>query len=74
MERLIELLKNTMPTVNFGDGKNLISGGIIDSLGVITIVMTISEEYGISLDPEDISIANFDSIESIWELIVKKQG
>ncbi len=73
MEKLIELLKSNLPTVEFADGDKLITGGKIDSIGVITIVMAISEEYEITLDPEDISVRNFDSIESIWKLINQKQ-
>ena len=73
MEELIELLKKTLPTAKFADGDRLISSGKVDSLGVITIVMAISEEYGISLDPDDISVQNFDSVESIWKLIRSKR-
>ena len=73
MERLLEVLKNTLPTIEFGDGNNLISGGIIDSLGVISIVMALSDEYGITLDPDDISVENFNSVESIRKLVEKKQ-
>ena len=73
MEKLLEVLKKALPTVDFGDGENLISGGKIDSLGVINIVMTIGEEYGVMLDPEDISVKNFDSVENIRRLIECRQ-
>ena len=74
MEKLMELLKNTLPTVTFTEQDKLISSGKIDSLGLITIVMAISEEYGIILDPDDISVQNFDSVEKIWKLINQKRN
>lgn len=73
MERLLDLLKTALPTVDFGDGNHLISGGKIDSLGVITIVMALGDAYGIALDPDDISVENFDSVESIMNLVQEKQ-
>lgn len=73
MDRVFEILRNTFPTVNFEDGHNLISGGKIDSLGIITIVMTLGDVYNITFEPDDISIDNFNSVENIWGLIKKKK-
>ena len=70
----MEILKNTFPTVELGDGNHLITGGKIDSIGIITIVMTLSAEYDVTLDPDDISVENFDSVENIWKLIERKKG
>ena len=74
LEEVFEFLKETLPTVDFADGKNLISKGILDSLAIISIVMGIVEKYGISVDVEDISVENFDSVEKIAEMIERKKS
>ena len=74
MEEVLVFLKETLPTVDFADGENLISKGILDSLAIISIVMGIAEKYGVSVDVDDISVENFDSVEKIAELIERKKN
>ena len=74
MEEVLVFLKETLPTVDFADGKNLVSKGILDSLAIISIVMAITEKYGVSVDVEDISVENFDSVEKIAEMIERKKS
>lgn len=74
MEEVLVFLKEILPTVDFADGNNLISKGILDSLAIITIVMEIPEKFGVCIDAEDISVENFDSVEKIAELIERKKG
>ena len=49
-ERIIELLTNALPMVNL-ESDFLFSE--LDSLGVTTILMLLSEEYGITLEAKD---------------------
>ena len=74
MEAVLDFLKETLPTVDFADGENLITNGILDSLAIITIVMGIVEKYGVSVGVEDISVENFNSVEKIAQLIERKRN
>ena len=46
----------------------------LDSLGVTTILMVLSEEYGIELDAKDATPKNLRTIDSIVEMVERKVG
>lgn len=69
MEKLIMLLEDIRPDVDFANEKMLVSDGILDSFDIITIVEEISEEYEIDIKPKYLTADNFNSIERIWSLI-----
>jgi acyl carrier protein len=49
--------------------ESLISGGIIDSIGILKLVGFIEEQWDVQLGPEEISLENFDTLNSIVKLI-----
>ena len=63
-ERIIELLTGALPMVNL-ESDFLFSE--LDSLGVTTILMLLSEEYGIELEAKDATPKNLKTIDSIAE-------
>jgi acyl carrier protein len=54
---------------SLGDDEPLIDSGIIDSLGVLTILAHLDEAYGIDLSAEQITLENFKTVRTICELI-----
>ena len=46
----------------------------LDSLGITTILMTLSDMYGIELDRKDVTPKNFRSLDSLVELVETKLG
>lgn len=72
MEKLIELLNKTVPNVNFSNETNLISGGLLDSVSVVTIIVALSEEYGIDITIDDIEKEKFESADTIYQLLQEK--
>lgn len=44
----------------------------LDSLGITTILMLLSDEYHISLEYSDVTPKNFRSLDSIVELVKRK--
>lgn len=68
-ERIVTILEEALPLVNF-DSDFLF--GELDSLGVTTILMMLSDEYGIMLDSTDVTPRNFKSIDSLCEMVKKK--
>ncbi len=59
-------------TSSVNESTKLFEEGIVDSLGVIKLCGHIEKHYGIDLDPFDITVNNFDSIEMILNIILKK--
>ena len=70
-DRIIELLSAALPMVNL-ESDFLFSE--LDSLGVTTILMVLSEEYGIVLDEKDATPKNLRTIDSIVEMVERKVG
>ena len=68
-ERIRELLSDALPLVNL-DSEYLFSE--LDSLGVTTILMILSEEYNISLDSTDATPKNLKSLDNIVALVERK--
>ena len=55
-QRIRELLTDALPSVNL-DSDFLFSE--LDSIGVVTVTVILSNEYGIELDSSDITPKNF---------------
>ena len=56
--------------VNTSD--ELIRSGIIDSFGILQLIMTLETELGIKLEDYDLDAKNFSTINSIAEMINHK--
>ena len=68
-ERIRQLLEEALPLVDF-DCDFLFSE--LDSLGITTILMLLSDEYGIHLDATDATPRNLRSLDSIVEMVKSK--
>jgi acyl carrier protein len=56
------------------DDDSLLEKGIIDSVGVLELVLYLEEEYGVKLEDEEVIPENLDSIANIDNLIRSKNG
>lgn len=70
-QRIKQLLEEAIPYVDF-DGDFLFAE--MDSLGVTTVLMIISEEFGIELSAADATPRNLKSLDSIVALVEAKQA
>ena len=68
-EHIIELLSGALPMVNL-ESDFLFSE--LDSLGVTTILMLLSEEYGIQLEARDATPKNLKTIDSNVKMVEEK--
>ena len=68
-EHIIELITGALPMVDL-ESDFLFSQ--LDSLGVTTILMLLSEEYGIELEARDATPKNLKNIDSIVSMVEKK--
>ena len=69
MEKLLQILRETCPGVDFEKETTLVDDGIIDSMDIITIVSEIMDAFSIELSVEDLVPENFNSIDAIISLI-----
>lgn len=69
-DKVIEILNEIRPEFDFSEPvDNFIEAGMLDSFDVVTLVTTLDEEFGISIDGVDIVPENFSSVLSIADLL-----
>ena len=56
------------------DGDSLIRGGILDSTGIHELVLFIEEQFQIAVAPEEMTPANFDTIEAVDRFVSHKRA
>ena len=71
MDRLISLLEQTVPGIDFKNDKQLVSGGKLDSIGIVSIIVMLQDEYDIELELDEMSASNFESVEDIHMILSK---
>ena len=68
-ERIIELLSDALPAVDL-EADFLFSE--LDSLGIATILMILSDEYKVELSAVDVTPRNFRTIDTIVAMVESK--
>ena len=71
MEKLLEILADVRPDVDFEKEEKLIDNSILDSFDIITIVAEINEAFNIEINVADLLPENFNSAKAIWQLVEK---
>ncbi len=56
------------------DDSSFLEEGIIDSTGVLELVSFLEEEFGITVDDEDLIPENLDSINNVTAYLERKLG
>lgn len=68
-EKIRKMIEEALPLVD-ADSEFLFSE--LDSLGITTILMMLSDEFGISLESSDVTPKNFKSVDSLAALVASK--
>lgn len=74
MDKLIEILEDINPGVDYRNTDNLIDDRILDSLSILSLVSEIEDEFDIEIPTVEIIPSNFNSAKKIYELIEKLRG
>lgn len=69
MEKVIEILKELHPDVDFEKCTTLIDDKILDSFDIVTLISELSEEFDVDIPVEEIVPENFNSAKAIYDLI-----
>lgn len=73
MERLIEILEEIQPDVDYETCTDLIDTHRLDSLAILSIVSEIEDEFDITVPTVEIIPSNFNSAQSLWNMILRLQ-
>jgi len=69
---LIENLMTDGAAISLGDSTPLITGGLIDSIGMISLVRFIEGRFGIVFAPREIDAQRLDTLDEIESLVSRK--
>ena len=73
MERLIEILEDIQPDVDYKNCTDLIDGHYLSSLDIISLIAELEDEYDITVPAVEIVPDNFNSAERIMKMIERLQ-
>ena len=71
MEKLLKILNELHPEVDFENNASLIDDGILDSLDIVSLVTEIYAEFDVTIPAEEIVPENFNSAKALMALITK---
>ncbi len=69
MDKLLKILNELHGDIDFTKENALIDDGILDSLDIVSLITEINDEFDISIPAEEIIPENFNSADSIMNLI-----
>ena len=70
-EKIRNILEGALPLVDL-DSQFLMAE--LDSLDVTTIMMLLADNFGIDVDATDVTPANFKSLDTLAEMVRRKQN
>jgi len=68
MDKLIEILEELHPDVDFETEEHLIDEGILDSFDIVTLVAEIDGEFDVQIPAEELIPDNFNSAKALYAL------
>lgn len=69
MDKLIDILRELNPDVDYASENALIDGGILDSFDIVTLVAEIDDAFGIVIPAEELTAENFNSAGALYALL-----
>ncbi len=69
-EQIVEVLSELHPEIDdFDSIKELVHGGTLNSLDIVTLVAELSDIFDIEIPPQEIAYENFDTLEGLVKMV-----
>lgn len=72
-KKLIAILEDIVPDVDFDNEESLIDDGLIESLDIVSIVSEINIAFDVEITVDDLLPENFNSADAMLALIKSKR-
>lgn len=72
MDKILEILKETRPDIDFHNEESLVDNGLLDSFDIVTIISELNDAFDINIRVDDLIPENFNSVLAIDKLVKKK--
>ena len=59
---------------HLSDDASFLENGVVDSLGIMELVMYVEEQFGVQVLDEDVTPDNFDSVNRLVAYVASKNG
>ncbi|NLX02867.1 MAG: acyl carrier protein [Syntrophomonadaceae bacterium] len=69
MDKILQILSELRPDVDFTKVDNLVEDEVIDSFDLVALVGELCDAFDVEIGVEDLVPENFNSVQSIWNLI-----
>lgn len=73
-EKILKLLQEEYPEIDFTASDELVDDGILDSLTITGIIAALTMEFGITIPYEEIVEENFNSVAGLAKMVERLQG
>lgn len=74
MDKLLKILNEIKPEIDFTQEKNLIDNELLDSFDIVSLVATLEDEFDVEITAANILPENFNSAEAILNMIEKLEN
>ena len=74
MEKLMEILRDLRPDVDFENEEALIDDGILGSFDITALVNELMDEFDIEMSMADLEPENFNSAKAIYDYVCSLKG
>jgi len=71
---LRQFLANYIRTQDFDDSQDIFKSGYVNSLFAMQLVLHVEGSFGITVENEDMDIANFNSVDALTRFVGSKLG
>ena len=72
-EKVLELLSEECPDIDFESSDALVDDGILDSMTITGIIAALSMEFNITIPYEEIIEENFNSVDGLADMVERLQ-
>ncbi|MEM7379736.1 MAG: acyl carrier protein [Bacteroidota bacterium] len=76
MDKIAEYIKEEVanePLTDIDSQEDLLGGGIIDSVGMMKLVLFLENEFDVKIGPGDMTVENFLNLDSIESFLLKRK-
>lgn len=73
MDKLMEILEELRPDVEFENEKALIDDHVLESFDIVSLVGELCDAFDIEISPAELIPENFNSVEAMWKMIERLQ-
>lgn len=73
-EKLMEILTELRPDVDFENNTALIDDGILDSFDLVSLIGELVDAFGVEISFDDMEPENFNSVESMLKMLKRLES